>query len=113
MAAGKKKTIAFMLPSLVAGGAERVFVNLLKEFDRSRFYLHMIVIDPTGPYLKIIPNDILGISLIVIFSLVLLFWPFLDTKDTGRNIRGRPLLLSLSLIVLALWAILTIWGRYS
>lgn len=58
MAAGKKKTIAFMLPSLVAGGAERVFVNLLKEFDRSRFDLHMIVIDPTGPFLKMVPDDI-------------------------------------------------------
>ena len=58
MVAGKKKTIAFMLPSLVAGGAERVFINLLKEFDRSRFYLHMIVVDPAGPYLEIIPDDI-------------------------------------------------------
>ena len=58
MVAGKKKTIAFMLPSLVAGGAERVFINLLKEFDRSRFYLHMIVVDPTGPFLSIIPEDI-------------------------------------------------------
>jgi len=58
MAASKKKTIAFMLPSLVAGGAERVFVNLLKEFDRSRFYLHMIVVNPTGPYLKTVPDDI-------------------------------------------------------
>jgi ubiquinol-cytochrome c reductase cytochrome b subunit len=68
-----------------------------------------------APYqlLKIIPNDILGISLITIFSVVLLFWPFFDPTDTGRNIHKRPLLLSLALIVLALWAILTIWGMYS
>jgi len=58
MTADKKQTIAFMLPTLAAGGAERVFVNLLKEFDRSRFYLHMIVVDPTGPYIKIVPDDI-------------------------------------------------------
>ncbi len=58
MTADKKQTIALMLPNLAAGGAERVFVNLLKEFDRSRFYLHMIVVDPTGPYLKIVPEDI-------------------------------------------------------
>ena len=58
MTADKKKTIAFMLPNLVAGGAERVFVNLLKEFDRSRFYLHLIVVDPTGSYKKIVPDDI-------------------------------------------------------
>ena len=68
-----------------------------------------------APYqlIKIIPNDILGISLIVIFSVILLFWPFLDTKETGRNIRNRPMLLGLALTVLALWTILTIWGMYS
>jgi ubiquinol-cytochrome c reductase cytochrome b subunit len=68
-----------------------------------------------APYqlIKTIPNDILGISLIVIFFTVLLFWPFLDAKDAGRNIRRRSMLLSLALIVLALWTILTIWGMYS
>ncbi len=58
MTADKKQTIAFMLQNLAAGGAERVFVNLLKEFDRSRFYLHLIVVDPTGSYKKIVPDDI-------------------------------------------------------
>jgi glycosyltransferase involved in cell wall biosynthesis len=58
MTAAKKPIIAFVLPNLVAGGAERVFVNLLKGFDRSRFYLHMIVVDPTGPYMKFVPDDI-------------------------------------------------------
>jgi ubiquinol-cytochrome c reductase cytochrome b subunit len=78
------------------------------EFIRPAWYF-------LAPYqlLKIIPNDILGISLITIFSVVLLFWPFFDPTDTGRNIHKRPLLLSLALIVLALWAILTIWGMYS
>ena len=68
-----------------------------------------------APYqlIKTIPNDVLGISLIVIFSAALLFWPFFDAKDAGRNIHKRPMLLSLALIVLALWAILTIWGMYS
>ncbi|MCP4626930.1 MAG: glycosyltransferase [bacterium] len=58
MTADKKQTIVFMLPTLSAGGAERVFVNLLKEFNRARFYLHLIVVDPTGPYLEIVPDDI-------------------------------------------------------
>ena len=68
-----------------------------------------------APYqlIKIIPNELLGISLLVIFSVVLLFWPFFDANSAERNIRKRPLLLSLALIVLALWAILTIWGMYS
>ncbi len=68
-----------------------------------------------APYqlIKTIPNDLLGISLLVIFSVVLLFWPFFDAKEAERNISRRPMLLSLGLIVLALWAILTIWGMYS
>jgi len=68
-----------------------------------------------APYqlIKTIPNDVLGISLLVIFSVVLLFWPFFDAKDAGRNIRKRPMLLSLGLISLAIWAIFTIWGMYS
>jgi len=68
-----------------------------------------------APYqlIKIIPNDVLGISLVVIFSLILLLWPFFDTKDAERNIRKRPMLLSLASIVLGIWALLTIWGMYS
>ena len=68
-----------------------------------------------APYqlIKTIPNDVLGISLLAVFSAVLLFCPAFDAKDAGRNIRRRPMLLSLSLLVLALWAILTIWGMYS
>jgi ubiquinol-cytochrome c reductase cytochrome b subunit len=68
-----------------------------------------------APYqlIKTIPNDVMGISLLVIFSVILLFWPFFDSKDAGRDIRKRPMLLSLALFVLALWAILTIWGMYS
>ena len=68
-----------------------------------------------APYqiIKTIPNDVLGISLLVIFSVVLMFWPFIDAKDAGRDIRKRPMLSSLGLIVLALWFIFTIWGMYS
>ena len=58
MIAHNKPIIAFMLPNLVAGGAERVFINLLKEFDRSRFYLHFIVVDPRGHFINLVPEDI-------------------------------------------------------
>jgi glycosyltransferase involved in cell wall biosynthesis len=58
MTAVKKQAIAFILPNLTAGGAERVFVNLLQEFNRTRFYLHLIVVDPTGPYMENVPDDI-------------------------------------------------------
>jgi ubiquinol-cytochrome c reductase cytochrome b subunit len=67
-----------------------------------------------APYqlIKIIPNDIMGISLVVIFSAILLLWPFFDAKEGERNILKRPVLLSAALIALALWGIFTVWGMY-
>lgn len=58
MTATETPIIVFILPNFVSGGAERVFINLLKEFDRSRFYLHLLVVDPTGPFSRLIPDDI-------------------------------------------------------
>jgi glycosyltransferase involved in cell wall biosynthesis len=53
-----KRKLAFVLPSTTAGGAERVFLNLLRSFDRQNFKLHFIVINPVGPYLNIVPSDV-------------------------------------------------------
>ncbi len=82
--------------------------TITPEFIRPEWYF-------LAPYqlMKIIPNDILGISLITIFCAVLLLWPFFDPTETSRNIHKRPLLFSLAAGVLGLWAILTIWGMYS
>jgi ubiquinol-cytochrome c reductase cytochrome b subunit len=67
-----------------------------------------------APYqlIKTIPNDLLGISLLVIITIVFTFWPFLDAKEGERNIRKRPALLGAIIIVLALWGIFTIWGMF-
>jgi len=54
----KRKRLIFVLPSAHAGGAERVLLNLLGSLDRRRFDLHLIIIDPSGPYLKLIPADV-------------------------------------------------------
>jgi ubiquinol-cytochrome c reductase cytochrome b subunit len=66
-----------------------------------------------APYqmLKVIPNKFLGISIQVIFVLVFLFWPFLDTKEK-KNILKRPLLMSAVLCCMALWLLFTYWGKY-
>jgi len=53
-----KKRLAMVLPSAFGGGSERVFFNLLKEFDRSDFEIHLILIDPSGPYLSAVPSDV-------------------------------------------------------
>ncbi|UCH43965.1 MAG: cytochrome bc complex cytochrome b subunit [Nitrospiraceae bacterium] len=67
-----------------------------------------------APYqmLKMIPNKFLGISLQIIAIIVFLFWPFFDTR-AERNIMKRPLIFGLFLVLLALWFLLTYWGRYS
>ncbi len=66
-----------------------------------------------APYqlLKLIPNKFLGISLQIIFVLVVLFWPFIDIKEK-KNILKRPFLLSAILCCMAIWIVLTVWGKY-
>jgi len=54
-----KERLAVILPSAHGGGSEKVFFNLLKEFDRSTFEIHLVLIDPSGPFANAIPSDIL------------------------------------------------------
>jgi ubiquinol-cytochrome c reductase cytochrome b subunit len=67
-----------------------------------------------APYqmLKIIPNKFLGISLQIILSLLVILWPFLDTKEEV-NILKRPRLLAFFFLGLSLWVGFTIWGKVS
>lgn len=53
-----KKKLAMILPSAYGGGSERVFFSLLREFDRSIFEIHLILIYPAGPYLSGVSSDI-------------------------------------------------------
>ena len=48
-----------ILPSAHGGVSEKVFFNLLKEFDRSTFEIHFVLVDPSGPFTKVVPSDIL------------------------------------------------------
>ncbi len=67
-----------------------------------------------APYqmLKLIPNKFLGISIQLVLLFIFLFWPFFDTSDE-RDIRKRPLLLTVFFLTIGVWIILTIWGKYS
>lgn len=57
MPAARKKVL-FLVPSLITGGAQRVFSVLLRHLDRARFELHLSVLQGTGPYMKDIPADV-------------------------------------------------------
>jgi ubiquinol-cytochrome c reductase cytochrome b subunit len=67
-----------------------------------------------APYqmLKLIPNKFFGISIQILLVGIFLFWPFIDLKKE-RNILKRPVLLAFIIFLLTVWAILTVWGRYS
>jgi glycosyltransferase involved in cell wall biosynthesis len=53
-----KIILVFAIPNFNVGGAERVFLNILLNIDRSRFLIHLICGKKRGPLFKLIPNDI-------------------------------------------------------
>lgn len=64
MPTGPKRKIVFVLPTLLAGGAERVLITLMNGLDRSRFSAELIVMNGEGTLHDIIdpaiPVHILG-----------------------------------------------------
>jgi len=48
--------IALFLPSLRAGGAERVFVHMSKGFAQQGFVVDMVLAQAEGPYLPQVPT---------------------------------------------------------
>src|SRR5690242_9492268 len=54
----ERKKILFLLPSLEGGGVERMFVTLLRHFNREMFELHLGLLQATGPYLADVPSDV-------------------------------------------------------
>ena len=51
------RTIAFVLPSLGAGGAERVALSLLEGVDRRSYRPHLIAFEG-GPLAADVPADV-------------------------------------------------------
>lgn len=49
------KKIAFVLPSLAGGGAERVTLNLLAGLDQDRYRSELILLDRSGPFESLLP----------------------------------------------------------
>lgn len=54
----KPKKVVFILPSLAAGGAERVLITLMNKIDRTRFTPEFISFRRNGPIKKLIAEDI-------------------------------------------------------
>jgi glycosyltransferase involved in cell wall biosynthesis len=54
----ERKRVLLLVPSLISGGAQRVFSTLLRHLDRRRFEIHLAVLQATGPYLRDVPQDV-------------------------------------------------------
>ena len=55
--------LAFILPHLRPGGAERVVVNYLRALDRSRFAPHLFLAREEGAFLDLVPSDVACVGL--------------------------------------------------
>ncbi|MDW0116281.1 glycosyltransferase [Sporosarcina thermotolerans] len=53
-----KRKIAFLIPSLRGGGAERVTVNIIRNLDPNKFDIKLILLKKEGPYLRDLPENI-------------------------------------------------------
>lgn len=53
-----KKTILFVMHGLSAGGAERVVLNLVNNFDRDKFNVHLCLFNGTGILIKSLKDDV-------------------------------------------------------
>lgn len=57
------KRIAFFLPNLHGGGAERVAINLVKGMSEKGIHLDLVLADAEGPYLNQVPQQVRLINL--------------------------------------------------
>lgn len=58
-----KKKILFVIPSLEAGGGEKSLVNLLHTIDFDKFQVDLVLLNKSGIFLKLVPNEVTIISL--------------------------------------------------
>ncbi len=58
-----KKHIAFFIPTLNGGGAERVAINLLKEMLKHDVSLDLVLASAKGPYLEQVPKEVRIVNL--------------------------------------------------
>lgn len=58
MSISNKINILFAIPTLNGGGAERVFVNIIRTIDDQKFNKKLLLIDDSGVFVDLIPPDV-------------------------------------------------------
>ncbi|MGE6487390.1 glycosyltransferase [Paenisporosarcina sp. NPDC076898] len=59
-----KKNLLFILPSLQGGGAEKVTLNIIKDLDKEKFNITLLLIKKEGVYWDLVPDHIKLISIL-------------------------------------------------
>ena len=59
-----KKKILFVMPNLRGGGAEKVLINVLRNFNFEKYDVDLLLIEKTGVHLKNVPREVSIINLI-------------------------------------------------
>lgn len=54
----KKKKILILMASFAGGGAEKVMIDLLRRFDKTRYQVTVVVLWGYGPHLASVPADV-------------------------------------------------------
>lgn len=84
MTESQPKKVVFVLPSLAAGGAERVLITLMNNIDRERFTPELISLRRNGPLKQLIADDIIvhdiGSYRKVVFGLLPLLFKLREVK---------------------------------
>ncbi|MCU6772353.1 GDP-mannose-dependent alpha-(1-6)-phosphatidylinositol dimannoside mannosyltransferase [uncultured Bacteroides sp.] len=57
------KHIIFLMPAMLNGGAEKVLIDILKNFDYSKYDVTLLLETKDGPYIDDIPQQVRFISL--------------------------------------------------
>ena len=68
-----KIKIGFFMANLIAGGAERVTVNIIKQLDKAHFDISLIMVSEEGIFLEEIPSHVKIINLNVKKTLFSIF----------------------------------------
>jgi len=55
---GDRRTIVFLIGALNGGGAERIFLTLLRHLDRNLFAPHLVLLQAEGELISEIPRDV-------------------------------------------------------
>ena len=79
----KQLRILFIRPNLGYGGADRVTLNILQDYDRSKFQCDLALMQKKGELLPFLPKDVQVFEAKAI-NVILLFWSLIPIINKGK-----------------------------